>query len=101
MIALQGLMELQQHYPIIDVRGRGLMVAAEFGGSDGSLTAKHGTAAAITKAAVQRNMILLSAGNGNELCSPGQGSRSGCGPAGPATLPPVIQRRTAGYPHYN
>ena len=58
-------MELQQQFPIIDVRGRGLMVAAEFGGADGGLTAKPGTAAAITKAAVARNMLLLSAGNGD------------------------------------
>ena len=58
-------MELQQHFPIIDVRGRGLMVAVEFGGSHGSLSAKYGTAAAITKAAGQRNMLLLSAGEGN------------------------------------
>ena len=55
-------MQLQQQFPLIDVRGRGLMVAVEFGGTDGSLSAKYGTAAAITKAAVKRNMLLLSAG---------------------------------------
>ncbi|KAK9839019.1 hypothetical protein WJX74_007933 [Apatococcus lobatus] len=59
---VKGLMQLQQQFPIIDVRGRGLMVAIEFGGTDGSLSAKYGTAAAITKAAVKRNMLLLSAG---------------------------------------
>ena len=41
------------------------MVAVEFGeqrGVDGSYTAKAGCAAAVTKAAQKRNMILLTAG---------------------------------------
>ena len=41
------------------------MVAIEFGeqrGVDGSYTAKAGCAAAVTKAAQKRNMILLTAG---------------------------------------
>lgn len=38
------------------------MVAAEFGGTDGSLVAKPGTASLVTKAAGRRNMLLLSAG---------------------------------------
>ena len=56
---------MSNRYPIIDVRGRGLMVAIEFGeqrGVDGSYTAKAGCAAAVTKAAQKRNMILLTAG---------------------------------------
>ena len=36
--------------------------AQEFGGKDGSFKAKPGTAAAVTKAATSRNMLLLSAG---------------------------------------
>ena len=62
---LQGLLELSKKYPIIDIRGRGLMVAVEFGeqrGVDGSYTAKAGCAGAVTKAAQKRNMILLTAG---------------------------------------
>ena len=38
------------------------MVAVELGGLDGGLTAKAGTASAVTKAAGNRNMLLLSAG---------------------------------------
>lgn len=52
------------------------MVAVEFGeqrGVDGSYTAKAGCAAAVTKAAQKRNMILLTAGkadmNGVSNCS--------------------------------
>lgn len=62
---VQGLLELSKKYPIIDIRGRGLMVAVEFGEQrsvDGSFTAKAGCAAAVTKAAQKRNMILLTAG---------------------------------------
>jgi 4-aminobutyrate aminotransferase len=58
----QGLVELSKRFPITDVRGRGLMVAAEFGAPEGGLVAKAGTAAAVTKAAGRRNMLLLSAG---------------------------------------
>lgn len=59
---LQGVTELAKKFPIIDVRGRGLMVAVEFGGADGGLIAEPGTASAVTKAAGRRNMLLLSAG---------------------------------------
>ena len=65
MSEVQGLLELSKKYPIIDIRGRGLMVAVEFGEQrsvDGSYTAKSGCAAAVTKAAQKRNMILLTAG---------------------------------------
>ena len=58
----QGLLELAQKYPIIDVRGRGLMCAVEFGGPDGGMVAPAGIAAATTKAAGKRNMLLLTAG---------------------------------------
>lgn len=51
-----------QKYPIIDVRGRGLMLAAEFGGVDGGLTARPHTAADITHAAAKRGMLLMGAG---------------------------------------
>ena len=58
----QGLVRLADKYPIIDVRGRGLMCAVEFGGHNGSMTASPGVAAALTKAAGKRNMLLLTAG---------------------------------------
>ncbi len=58
----QGLVQLADKFPIIDVRGRGLMCAVEFGGHDGSMTASPGVAAALTKAAGKRNMLLLVAG---------------------------------------
>jgi len=54
--------QLADKFPIIDVRGRGLMCAVEFGGHDGSMTASPGVAAALTKAAGKRNMLLLVAG---------------------------------------
>ncbi|KAK9814300.1 hypothetical protein WJX72_003610 [[Myrmecia] bisecta] len=59
---VQGLLKFTEKYPIIDIRGRGLMVAAEFGGKDGSLSAEYGVASAVTKACGKRNMILLTAG---------------------------------------
>lgn len=59
---MQGLLKLAERFPIIDVRGRGLMVAAEFGSADGGYTAKPGTASAVTKACAARDMLLLSAG---------------------------------------
>lgn len=53
-----------QRYPIIDVRGRGLMLAAEFGRRqpDGSLRADPGTASKLTHAAGRRGLLLLGAG---------------------------------------
>lgn len=38
------------------------MLAAEFGGTDGSLTARPHTAADITHAAANRGMLLMGAG---------------------------------------
>lgn len=38
------------------------MCAAEFGGRDGGMSAEPGVAAAVTKAAGKRNMLLLTAG---------------------------------------
>ena len=67
---VQGLVQLADKYPIIDVRGRGLMCAVEFGGHDGSLTASPGVAAAVTKAAGKRNMLLLTAGTLLPKCAP-------------------------------
>lgn len=64
---MQGIVELSKKYPISDIRGRGLMVAVEFGGADGGLVAKPGTASLITKAAGRRNMLLLSAGRKHTL----------------------------------
>lgn len=55
-----------QKYPITDVRGRGLMLAAEFGSTqpDGSLAlaAPPHTAANITHAAARRGLLLMGAG---------------------------------------
>lgn len=53
---------LQEGYPITDVRGRGLMVAAEFGGAGAGMAAKPGVAAAVTQACGRRGMLLLTAG---------------------------------------
>jgi 4-aminobutyrate aminotransferase-like enzyme len=41
---MRGLVLLTKKYPIIDVRGRGLMVGVEFGGRDGSRKAEKGVA---------------------------------------------------------
>ena len=65
---LQGLLDLAKDYPIIDVRARGLMVAAEFGGKDGSMTPKYGVASELTKAAMRHDMLLLTAGEQTGLC---------------------------------
>lgn len=59
---VQGLLEMTGKYPIIDIRGRGLMCAVEFGGRNGGMSAEPGVAAAVTKAAGRRNMLLLTAG---------------------------------------
>ncbi|KAL4421398.1 hypothetical protein ABPG75_010689 [Micractinium tetrahymenae] len=60
----RGLLSLAERYPIIDVRGRGLMLAAEFGQKqpDGSLRAEPGTASKLTHAAGRRGLLLLGAG---------------------------------------
>jgi len=41
---MRGLVLLSKKYPIIDVRGRGLMVGVEFGGRDGGCKAEKGIA---------------------------------------------------------
>jgi 4-aminobutyrate aminotransferase-like enzyme len=53
---------LLEKYPIIDIRGRGLMSALEFGGRDGSLDAEPGTAGKVVRACAERGMLILSAG---------------------------------------
>ena len=58
----QGLVPLLEKYPIVDIRGRGLMSALEFGGRDGSLHAEPGTAAKLVKAANERGLLILAAG---------------------------------------
>ena len=64
---LQGLLDLAKDYPIIDVRARGLMVAAEFGGKDAGMTPKYGVASEVTKAAMRHDMLLLTAGEQDGL----------------------------------
>ena len=51
---MQGLVELSSRFPIVDVRGRGLMVAAEF--------STPGSAAKVCTAAFSREMLLITAG---------------------------------------
>ena len=60
---LQGLVHLAESYPVIDVRGRGLMVAMEFGGPGRELEgAPYGTAAKVVAAARDRGLLMLTAG---------------------------------------
>jgi len=51
-----GLQKLMKKYPICDIRGKGLMVGIEF-----NRDCAYGTAAAITKEASKRKMLLLTA----------------------------------------
>lgn len=59
---MRGLVLLAKRYPIVDVRGRGLMVGVEFGGRDGSRKAEKGVSGAIQKAAFKRGVMLMPAG---------------------------------------
>lgn len=59
----QGLVALAAKFPaIIDVRGRGLMVAMEFGSLDGGLQGEYGTAAKVVSSARDRGLLMLTAG---------------------------------------
>ena len=66
-----GLVDIAGRFPaIVDVRGRGLMAAVEFGGGGGKggveqalkIPAKPGVASAVAAAAGERGMILMTAG---------------------------------------
>ena len=59
---MAGLIRLAEDFPIVDVRGRGLMVAAELGGVDGGLAAVPGTAARLSTAALDHGLLMLTAG---------------------------------------
>ncbi|KAF8061932.1 davT [Scenedesmus sp. PABB004] len=66
---MRGLVALADKYPITDVRGRGLMVGAEFGsGASGAarLKAEKGLAGRITAAAFKRSKLLLMAAGARE-----------------------------------
>ena len=54
----ERLVRLAGRYPIVDVRGRGLMAATEFGG-DGVAA---GAATAVVKAAMDEGLMLMTAG---------------------------------------
>lgn len=59
---MSGLRELQSEYPVIgDVRGLGLMVATEFTTPNGA--PDPATAAAVQKACIERNLLLLTCGS--------------------------------------
>lgn len=59
----QGLVHLAETYPIADVRGRGLMVAVEFGGPHREPEgASYGVAAKVVAAARDRGLLMLTAG---------------------------------------
>ncbi len=66
MVRLWQMSPSQERYPIVDVRGRGLMVAAEFGEAGASSSspgpARAGAAASVTQAAGKHGMLLLTAG---------------------------------------
>jgi 4-aminobutyrate aminotransferase len=47
---------------IVDVRGRGLMLAVEFGDGSGGLDARPGTATAVAAAAGKRGLMVMTAG---------------------------------------
>lgn len=53
-----ALVELADRYPIIDVRGRGLMAATEFAGPG----VKQGAASAVVAAALHHGLMLMTAG---------------------------------------
>jgi len=56
----KGLFEISKKFPqIIDIRGRGLMVACEFKDPDG----KHTLAASIVKQALNHKLLLMAAGS--------------------------------------
>ena len=94
--AVQGILRMADKYPIIDVRGRGLMCAVEFGGHDGGLSASPGIAAAITKAAGKRNMLLLVAGVAlNALTSAAHVAQAQCLKASPATAQTAVSPHSA------
>jgi 4-aminobutyrate aminotransferase len=59
---MDGLRDLQAEHPIIgDVRGRGLMVAAEFTTPDGQPDALSTTA--VQQACLKRNLLILNCGS--------------------------------------
>lgn len=53
---MTGLVGLTKKYPIIDIRGRGLMVGVEFGGKDGGYQAEKGTSS--VSDTPQHNIII-------------------------------------------
>lgn len=53
-----ALVKLAERYPIIDVRGRGLMAATEFGGAG----VRPGAATAVVGAAMEEGLMLMTAG---------------------------------------
>jgi len=58
----QGLVKLAEELPIVDVRGRGLMIGVELRND-----VPKGTAAAIAKECVERDLLVLTAGTGEVL----------------------------------
>ena len=62
MSVVQGVVPMLEKYPIVDIRGRGLMSAIEFGGRNGSLNSEYGTASKVVKACGDRGLLILSAG---------------------------------------
>ena len=58
---MTGLAHLQETYPVIgDLRGLGLMIGAEFTGSDGRPDKE--TAKAVVHACLERKLLLLTCG---------------------------------------
>lgn len=60
---MTGLLAIKDKgYPVADIRGKGLMVAVEFGGPHGELDAPYGIAVEVMKACREKGLIIMTAG---------------------------------------
>lgn len=98
-VVLQGMVRLAESYPIIDVRGRGLMVAIEFGGPGRETEgAAYGTAAKVVAAARDRGLLILTAGDALPLPRHPTLNCEECGQLQTSSDSVVPTQTTEGYP---